>query len=59
MEPSPGFLGTSRLVVGDQPALDGEVGGDAGGGADDSDRRAASGSGGNVSTRQTDGGDEP
>lgn len=25
LEPNPGFLGTSRLVVGEQPALDGEV----------------------------------
>ncbi|MDZ5812891.1 hypothetical protein U4E84_16245 [Halorubrum sp. AD140] len=41
LEPNPGFLGTSRLVVGDRPALDGDV--DAGGAS------------GGVSTRDADG----
>lgn len=31
LEPNPGFLGTSRLVVGEQPALDGDVGEERGG----------------------------
>ena len=37
LDPNPGFLGTSRLVVGDRPALDGEVdnGRDGSGAGDD------------------------
>jgi chromosome segregation ATPase len=31
LEPNPGFLGTSRLVAGEQPALDGDVGEERGG----------------------------
>jgi len=57
LEPSTGFLGTSRLVVGDPPALDGEVGGDAAGSATAAGHR--SGAGGDVSTREADGGGEP
>jgi len=58
LEPNPGFLGTSRLVVGDPPALDGEVDGDASGAADAGDRVSGSGAGGGVSTRGADGGGE-
>jgi DNA repair exonuclease SbcCD ATPase subunit len=49
LEPNTGFLGTSRLIAADQPALDGAVSGTA------SD---AGTHGGDVSTRGTDGGRE-
>ncbi|WP_123622650.1 hypothetical protein [Halorubrum sp. CSM-61] len=53
LEPSTGFLGTSRLVVGDPPALDGEVDGDAAGSAGAAGQETT---GGDVSTRGADGG---
>ncbi|PAU82837.1 hypothetical protein CK500_11935 [Halorubrum salipaludis] len=59
LEPNPGFLGTSRLVVGDRPALGGEVHGDAGGTADAAGGGTADSPGGDVSTREGDGGGEP
>jgi DNA repair ATPase RecN len=59
LEPSPGFLGTSRLVVGDRPALDGEVGDEGADAGDAPSRGPNAGAGGGVSTRETDGGGEP
>ncbi|EMA58206.1 hypothetical protein [Halorubrum lipolyticum] len=59
LEPNPGFLGTSRLVAADRPALDGDVSGSssaAGRGAAD---EAGVEDGRGVSTRDADGGGRP
>ena len=57
VEPNPGFLGTSRLIVGDRPALDGEVS-ESPSGAPNRGAGAESGDG-DVSTRDADGGETP
>ena len=57
VEPNPGFLGTSRLIVGDRPALDGEVSGSSSGAPNRG--AGADGGGGDVSTRDADGGGSP
>ncbi|WP_435097363.1 hypothetical protein [Halorubrum sp. N11] len=56
LEPNPGFLGTSRLVVGDRPALDGDVSGSP---ADAAGPKANAADGSGVSTRDADGGGSP
>ncbi|WP_128904437.1 hypothetical protein [Halorubrum amylolyticum] len=58
LEPNPGFLGTSRLVVEDRPALDGDVDGSASGTAGAPDRGTGAEPGSDVSARETDGGGE-
>jgi len=59
LDPSTGFLGTSRLVVGDRPALDGEVtessSGSAGAATDETNTEER----GSVTTRDADGGGDP
>ena len=68
VEPSRGFLGTSRLVVGDRPALDGEVderevddgeADEAAGAAGRGGRERDAGPSSDVNARETDGGGEP
>ncbi|WP_144921977.1 hypothetical protein [Halorubrum salsamenti] len=58
LEPNPGFLGTSRLVVEDRPALDGDVSGSPPGSAGTADRGADTEDESSVSTRRDDGGGE-
>jgi len=59
LEPSTGFLGTSRLVVGDRPALDGEVSESSSGSADAATDEPNAEERGGVTTRDADGGGDP
>jgi len=59
LDPNPGFLGTSRLVVEDRPVLDGDVSETPPGAASSAGDEAGTEGGDSVSTRDADGGGRP